>query len=69
MSVNPADIATQSILIREDEKGIARLTLNRPQQYNALTGALLSKLQTALDDISADDSIRVVIIAANGKAF
>ena len=69
MSVNPGDASMQSILIREDEKGIARLTLNRPQQYNALTGALLSKLQTALDDISADDSIRVVIIAANGKAF
>jgi enoyl-CoA hydratase/carnithine racemase len=59
----------QSILLRQDSESITTLTLNRPQQYNALSGDMLTELQTALDDIGQDDSIRVVIIAANGKAF
>ncbi len=69
MIANLSDTSTQAVLIREDDQGVARLTLNRPQQYNALSSALLSELQAALDDISADDSIHVVIIGANGKAF
>lgn len=69
MVANLSETSTQAILIREDENGISTLTLNRPRQYNALSSAMLSELQAALDDISADDRIRVVIIAANGKAF
>jgi len=66
----PADqVIDQSILLREDGDGIATLTLNRPAQYNALSGDLLTELQASLDDINQDDSVRVVIIAANGKAF
>ena len=66
----PADrVADQAILLREDVDGIATLTLNRPAQYNALSEAMLTQLQTALDDIAADDSVRVVILAASGKAF
>ena len=69
MSANPGEVISEPILLREEEDGIATLTLNRPGQFNALSRALLSKLQIALDEISADDSIRVVIIAASGKAF
>jgi len=66
----PADqVIDQSILLREDSDGITTLTLNRPAQYNALSGDLLTELQASLDDINQDDSVRVVIIAANGKAF
>lgn len=60
----------QSILLRDDSPGgIATLTLNRPAQYNALSDDMLTELQTALDTIGRDDSVRVVIIAASGKAF
>ena len=45
------------------------LTLNRPKQFNALSVELLSALQTETDSIAQDDNIRVVVIAANGKAF
>ncbi len=45
------------------------LTLNRPESYNALNEELLKALSAALDDIEHDSSIRVVVIAANGKAF
>lgn len=69
MSANPSEVINEPILLREDEDGITTLTLNKPKQYNALSSAMISALQNALDDISANDSIRVVIIAANGKAF
>ncbi|MCL4748239.1 MAG: enoyl-CoA hydratase [Burkholderiaceae bacterium] len=49
--------------------GVVTLTLNRPAQYNALSEAMLSALANALDEIAADESARVVILAAAGKAF
>ncbi|MFZ9037700.1 MAG: enoyl-CoA hydratase [Gammaproteobacteria bacterium] len=69
MSVTAADAVDQSILLRDDSDGITTLTLNRPAQYNALSGEMLDELQHALDAIDRDESVRVVVIAANGKAF
>jgi len=69
MNATVDEMSEQSILLREDSAGITTLTLNRPAQYNALSTEMLGELQKALDDIDADDSLRVVIIAANGKAF
>jgi len=69
MGATANQVADQSILLRQDSDGITTLTLNRPKQYNALSGEMLTELQTALDVIGQDDSIRVVIIAASGKAF
>lgn len=69
MSVNANDIGRTEILLIDIDSGIAKLTLNRPAQYNALSGEMLTALQSALDDLAKDKTIRVVIIAANGKAF
>jgi enoyl-CoA hydratase/carnithine racemase len=69
MSANVSEASSEAILLREDSAGICTLTLNRPKQYNALSGELLTALQNTLDDISQNDEVRVVIIAANGKAF
>ena len=57
------------MLLRTDAGGLATLTLNRTRQFNALSMDMLDALQAALDDIADDPSIRVVVIAANGKAF
>ena len=65
-----ADTASgDAILLRQDCEGVVTLTLNRPAQYNALSADMLDALQAALDDIDSDPAQRVVIIAANGKAF
>lgn len=56
-------------VIRSDQDGVATLTLNRPKQFNAMSEELLAALQAELDAIAADDSVRVVVIAANGRAF
>lgn len=69
MSVNADDLTAEPILLRDDRGEITTLTLNRPTQYNALSGEMLTDLQAAPDDIADNEEIRVVIIAANGKAF
>ena len=49
--------------------GVATLALNRPDQFNALSSALLEALQAELDAIANDPSVRVVILKGNGRAF
>ncbi len=61
--------ADDPILLRRDENAIATLTLNRPKQYNSLSEELLSELQSTLDAIGQDASVRVVVIAGAGSAF
>ncbi len=69
-AINPAESSGEEpILLRQDQNGIATLTLNRPKQFNALSQAMLRALQTELDAIALDSSIRVVVLAANGRAF
>jgi enoyl-CoA hydratase/carnithine racemase len=62
-------ISANAELLRTRDRGVATLTLNRPQQYNALSSSLIDALQNALDEIAQDPHIRVVIIAGSGKAF
>ncbi len=69
MSTSADQLVKDPILLRADDGGVTTLTLNRPAQYNALSGEMIGELQSALDDINRDDSVRVVIVAANGKAF
>lgn len=56
-------------VLRHDEGAIARLTLNTPGNYNALSTQMIESLRGHLDRIGTDDSVRVVIIDAAGKAF
>ncbi len=57
------------LLHHQDSRGVVTLTLNRPLAFNALSEALLEALQAALDAIASDEAARVLVIAANGKAF
>lgn len=57
------------ILYASTEGAIATLTLNRPDRYNALSWELLSEMRSALTDVAENELIKVVVIAANGKAF
>ncbi|MGA0005593.1 MAG: enoyl-CoA hydratase-related protein, partial [Burkholderiaceae bacterium] len=49
--------------------GLLRITLNRPEAFNSLSEDLLGDLNTTLSSISTNTDTRVVILAANGKAF
>src|SRR6516225_9665358 len=57
------------VLRSHDTRGVVKLTLNRPRAFNALSEAMLGQLQGELDAIASDESVRVVVIAAEGKAF
>lgn len=57
------------LVLRDDDQGIATLTLNRPQARNALSQGMLRALLDAFAAIATDDSVRVVILAGNGPAF
>ncbi len=65
----PSPVPESPLLLRHDAGGIATLTLNRPDKFNALSIGLLTAIQDELDAIAADDTIRVVVLAGNGRAF
>lgn len=64
-----APIAEAYVLAARDERGVATLTLNRPQQFNALSQEMMTALQTELDALASDPAVRAVVIAGQGKAF
>jgi enoyl-CoA hydratase/carnithine racemase len=58
------------LLIRQDDpRGVVTVTLNRPQAFNALSEGMLDALQAECDALAKDESARVLIVAAAGKAF
>ena len=63
------DTTSQLVLRTDDARGVTTLTLNRPAAFNALSEELLTDLQNNLDDLAQDKNLRVLIIAAVGKAF
>lgn len=63
------DQTAAAVLVRSTADQVATLTLNRPRQYNALSGALLAALDGELEAIARDPSVRVVVITGAGSAF
>jgi len=59
----------ETVLVNIDPRGVARLTLNRPDVHNAFDGVLIATLIGKLKDLEASESVRVVILAATGKSF
>lgn len=55
--------------IERDDRGVATLTLDRPEARNALSGALVARLTDALAELAADASIRVVCLTGSGDVF
>jgi enoyl-CoA hydratase/carnithine racemase len=62
--------AVNPLVLRDgDSRGVVTLTLNRPEAFNALSEGVLATLQDELDRVARDESARVVVLAAAGKAF
>ncbi|WP_323795569.1 enoyl-CoA hydratase [Nisaea sp.] len=57
------------LVLREDRDGVARLTLNRPKAYNALSLGLMAALQNELEEIASNRTIKAVVIEGSGKGF
>ena len=69
MNAPEVRIADPYVLNERDGRGVVTLTLNRPQQFNALSEEMLSALQSELEAVAGDAGARVVVIAGKGKAF
>ena len=59
---------SQSVLY-DVKDGVARITLNRPDVFNAFDDAQSYELQDALKQATRDDEVRVVVLTGEGKAF
>jgi len=60
----------EKLVLREtDRRGVVRLTLNRPNAFNSLSEGMLAALLAEFEAIAADETARVVVLGAAGKAF
>ena len=58
-----------STLLFEQDKGVATITLNRPDVMNAFDTAMRRELAAALAQVEADASVRAIILTAAGRGF
>ena len=57
------------VLIDVDGRGIARLTLNRPDARNAMSNELMSELKDAVQRVGSDTEVRAVVLTGAGDVF
>ncbi len=60
---------SDALVLREDEGGVAVLTLNRPDKLNALTVALFAELRSHVSDLARDSSVHCVVLRGAGRCF
>jgi enoyl-CoA hydratase/carnithine racemase len=61
------DMSDELLVVRDGP--VVTLTLNRAKAMNAINGALLAALASAIDTVAADDSVRVLVLTGAGPAF
>ena len=59
----------QTLLLEERAPGVATVTLNRPDSYNAMTAVMFDELEQAAVSLGDEDDLRVVILTGAGRAF
>lgn len=59
----------ETLLLDVDARGVATVTLNRPEKHNALSAQMIAELTEVADWLAQEASVRVVVLAANGKSF
>ncbi len=60
---------TETITIEHDARGVARLTMNRPDKHNALSAQMIAELTGAAEHLGRDPTVRVVVLAGAGESF
>lgn len=59
----------ETLTLETDARGVAYLTLNRPEKHNALNREMIAELRVAAARLADDASVRVVVLSGNGKSF
>lgn len=65
----PLEADLQPMVLRDTTNGIATLTLNRGDRFNALSTVMIAALDAALDAVAKDAAVRVIVLAGAGRAF
>jgi enoyl-CoA hydratase len=60
-------MAAEDAVLRQDQNGIARIVLNRPETLNAMNMDLLQRLSTTLEEVRSDHAVKAVIITGAGN--
>ena len=60
---------TATVLTSVDERGIATVTLNRPEKHNALDDATITALNTTFGSLERDAKVRAVVLTGAGSTF
>ena len=58
-----------TIRIERDARGVAMIAMNRPEVHNAFDEVMIREIIEAFRDLGVDESVRVIVIAAEGKSF
>lgn len=65
-----SNLSFNNLLLEQPENGVYRLVINRPKVLNALNTATLQEMDSAIDQIKADEKARVLLVTGAGdKAF
>ena len=52
-----------------DSRGVARVTLNRPEKHNAFDDTMIAELRAAFDSLAGNTTVRIVVVESLGKSF
>jgi len=58
-----------TVLLATDHRGVATLTLNRPELHNAFDDVLIGALQRTLELVEADSGIKALVLRSEGRSF
>lgn len=59
----------ETITLDVDPRGVAMLTLNRPEKHNAMSGQMIDDLTQVAARLDGDAAVRVVVLAGQGRSF
>ena len=59
----------QNICTSIDKRGVATVTLNRPEKHNAFNSAIIQQLTDIFEKLATNSAVRIVILASTGRSF
>lgn len=62
-------MSENTVTIEIDPRGVATVTMSRPEKHNAFDDAVIGELRHAFDELAARDEVRVVVLASEGEIF
>lgn len=60
---------SDTVALDIDARGVATLTLNRPEKHNAMSGEMIGELASLADRLGRDPAVRVVVLTGAGASF